>query len=128
MTSMDATTQDDVTYYTVSDDEFFLGTVMLVNSLRLTGNHGKVVVLDAGLTAEQSATLERHAEIVTLPRTERNAAIRQDRRYAGVAAVGAQAMVRRMGAHAPAPRSAAPRGVVPQRIRRGLDRTLAAAA
>jgi hypothetical protein len=75
MTSTDTTTQDDVTYYTVSDDEFFLGTVMLVNSLRLTGNHGKVVVLDAGLTTGQSAMLERHAEIVKLPRTERNAAM-----------------------------------------------------
>src|SRR6266576_5813416 len=75
MTSTDTTTQDDVTYYTVSDDEFFLGTVMLVNSLRLTGNHGKVVVLDAGLTAEQSAMLERHAVIVKLPRSERNAAM-----------------------------------------------------
>jgi len=66
--------QSDVTYYTVSEDAFFLGTVMLVNSLRLTGNDGNVVVLDAGLTVEQRTLLERHADVVKLPPTERNPA------------------------------------------------------
>jgi hypothetical protein len=54
----------DATYYTISDTEYFLGTVMLLNSLRLTGNEGKLVVLDAGLHAGQRALLEGHAEVV----------------------------------------------------------------
>ena len=58
----------DATYYTISDAGFFLGTVMLLNSLRLTGNEGKLVVLDAGLDAGQRAVLEGHAEVVDLPR------------------------------------------------------------
>jgi hypothetical protein len=53
-----------VTYYTVSDAEFFLGTVMLLNSLRVTGNEGKLVVLDVGLEPRQRALLERHADVV----------------------------------------------------------------
>ena len=36
------------------DHRFFLGTVALLNSLRLTGNVGELVVLDAGLTAERT--------------------------------------------------------------------------
>jgi hypothetical protein len=67
MTQTMKSTQGDVTYYTVSEDDFFLGTVMLVNSLRVTGNDGKVVVLDAGLLPEQRRLLERDAEVVTLP-------------------------------------------------------------
>ena len=52
------------TYYTISDAEFFLGTVMLLNSLRLTGNEGKLVVLEAGLDPGQRALLEGHADVV----------------------------------------------------------------
>jgi hypothetical protein len=59
----------DATYYTISDAGFFLGTVMLLNSLRLTGNEGKLVVLDAGLDAGQRAVLEGHADVVDLPKT-----------------------------------------------------------
>ena len=43
LTSVDDTSNADVTYYTVSDDRFFLGTVSLLNSLYLTGNRGKLV-------------------------------------------------------------------------------------
>ena len=56
----------EVTYYTVSEDAFFLGTVMLVNSLRVKGNDGKIVVLDMGLTPRQRKLLERETEVVTL--------------------------------------------------------------
>jgi hypothetical protein len=58
-----------VTFYTVSDEGFFLGTVMLLNSLRLTGAEGKLVVLDAGLSPRQREALERHAEVTSPPRT-----------------------------------------------------------
>jgi hypothetical protein len=60
--------QEEVTYYTISEGKFFLGTVMLLNSLRVTGNEGKLVVLDAGLEPGQRARLERHAEVVDLPK------------------------------------------------------------
>jgi len=66
--------QQDVTYYTVSERDFFLGTVMLVNSLRLTGNHGNVVVLDAGLTDEQRVLLQDYVDVVKLPPSERSPA------------------------------------------------------
>jgi hypothetical protein len=56
-----------VTYYTISEAEFFLGTVMLLNSLRVTGNQGKLVVLDVGLLPDQRALLEQHADVVDIP-------------------------------------------------------------
>ena len=56
------------TYYTISDAEFFLGTVMLLNSLRLTRNEGNLVVLDAGLDSFQRTLLERHVDIVDIPK------------------------------------------------------------
>jgi len=55
----------EVTYYTVANDKFFVGVVCLVNSLRLTGNEGEIVVLDQGLTSEQRSLLEGHATLVT---------------------------------------------------------------
>jgi hypothetical protein len=67
MTNAEAARQLDVTYYTVSDEEFFLGTVMLLNSLRVTGNTGRVVVLDGGLAPDQRALLEDHAEVLFPP-------------------------------------------------------------
>src|SRR4051794_8977367 len=65
--------ETDATFYTISEARFFLGTVMLLNSLRLTGNKGKLVVLDAGLEPAQRALLGRHAEVVDLPRKILNA-------------------------------------------------------
>ena len=41
------------TFYTVTDAEFFPGTVALLNSLRLVGHREPLVVLDNGLTPEQ---------------------------------------------------------------------------
>src|SRR3954452_22014380 len=57
-----------VTYYTISEAEFFLGTVMLLNSLGVTGNGGKLVVLDVGLERGQRALLERYADVVDIPK------------------------------------------------------------
>jgi hypothetical protein len=52
------------TFYTVSNDRFFPGTVALLNSLRLTGNRGELVVLDCGLTGAQRTRLDPHVTIV----------------------------------------------------------------
>jgi hypothetical protein len=57
----------DLTYATISDAAYFPGTVALINSLRLTGNNGEVLVLDNGLTREQVAALEPHATIARAP-------------------------------------------------------------
>jgi hypothetical protein len=56
-----------VTYYTVSNHAYFLGTVALLNSLRVTANDGPFVVLDAGLMPEERAALEAHANVVSVP-------------------------------------------------------------
>ncbi len=57
----------DTTFYTISDSRFFSGTVALLNSLRLTGNTGELVVLDRGLTRDQRARLGTCATIADLP-------------------------------------------------------------
>jgi hypothetical protein len=56
-----------VSFYTVSDKFYFPGTVALLNSLRLTGNEGTLVVLDLGLTDAQRTRLEPHARVVEQP-------------------------------------------------------------
>jgi lipopolysaccharide biosynthesis glycosyltransferase len=55
------------TYYTVSDENYFLGTVALLNSLRLTGNAGELLVLDAGLSHSQRRSLAEHAIVFDPP-------------------------------------------------------------
>ena len=55
------------TFYTVTDDEFFPGTVALLNSLRLVGHSEPLVVLDNGLTTEQRERLGRVATVVDPP-------------------------------------------------------------
>lgn len=57
-----------LTFYTVSDARYFLGTVGLVNSLRLTGHDDVVVVLDCGLTPEQKDLLSSQCHIVEFPK------------------------------------------------------------
>lgn len=47
-------------FFTVSDDRFFVGTVLLLNSLRLTGHDHELVVHDRGLTQAQRARLAEH--------------------------------------------------------------------
>jgi hypothetical protein len=54
-------------YYTVSTHRFFVGTVALLNSLRLTGNTGEFVVLDAGLTQSERQLLAAHATVFSPP-------------------------------------------------------------
>jgi hypothetical protein len=55
------------TFYTVAEARFFAGAAALLNSLRLTGNDGELVVLDCGLLPEQRARLEPHATIIDPP-------------------------------------------------------------
>jgi hypothetical protein len=47
-----------VTYFTLSDANYFLGAVALINSLALTGNSGRVVVVDTGLEGWQRERLD----------------------------------------------------------------------
>ena len=56
-----------VAFYTVSDARFFVGTVALLNSLRLSGHDDPVVVLDAGLEAGQRRRLEPVATMLEIP-------------------------------------------------------------
>jgi hypothetical protein len=57
----------DSTYYTIANASYFPGLVALLNSLRLTGNDGELVVLDRGLEEGQRRLLEGHATVVELP-------------------------------------------------------------
>jgi hypothetical protein len=54
-------------FFTVSDSRFFVGTVAMLNSLRLTGNGSELVVIDTGLTDEQRRRLDGAATLVTVP-------------------------------------------------------------
>jgi len=56
-----------VTFYTISNEPYFLGTVALLNSLRKTGNDGSFVVLDAGLSRSQRLRLEGQAAVTRVP-------------------------------------------------------------
>jgi hypothetical protein len=56
-----------ITYYTVSNHTYFLGTVALLNSLRVTGHPDPLVILDAGLLPDERAALEPHASVVSMP-------------------------------------------------------------
>jgi hypothetical protein len=50
----------DARFFTISDERFFVGTVLLLNSLRLTGHDHELVVLDRGLTSAQRGRLAEH--------------------------------------------------------------------
>jgi hypothetical protein len=50
--------------FTVSDADYFVGTVALLNSLHVTDNAIPLTVLDRGLTAAQRALLEPHCDLV----------------------------------------------------------------
>lgn len=56
-----------VTFYTVAEQRFFVGLLALINSLRLTGHPGEIVVLDTGLLPEQRRLLLGHATVVDPP-------------------------------------------------------------
>lgn len=52
-------------FYTIADARFFLGVVGLINSLRLTGHHQNVYLLDCGLSDSQRDLLRPHCTILT---------------------------------------------------------------
>ncbi|GMU77843.1 MAG: hypothetical protein AMXMBFR46_06410 [Acidimicrobiia bacterium] len=56
---------DSARAFTVADDGYFLGTVALVNSLRITGNDLPVTVLDVGLRDWQRELLEAECEVTS---------------------------------------------------------------
>jgi len=58
------------TFFTVSDAGFFLGTVALLNSLRLTGHLHELVVLDCGFSERQREILEPHCRLITFDRSQ----------------------------------------------------------
>ena len=55
---------DRVRVFAVGDADYFVGIVALVNSLRITGNHMPVTVLDLGFTAAQRTLLASHCMVV----------------------------------------------------------------
>ena len=57
----------DAAFYTVSNRDFFLGAVGLVNSLRLVGHREPIVLLDCGLTGEQRELLAPEVNLVDGP-------------------------------------------------------------
>jgi len=57
---------EEVVFYSVCNSDFFLGLVVLINSLRLLGHNERVVVLDCGLLPEQVAILSGHCTLVRL--------------------------------------------------------------
>jgi hypothetical protein len=54
-------------FFTISDARFFVGTAVMINSLRITGNPGDVVVVDTGLTDDQRRRLTAAATVVERP-------------------------------------------------------------
>ena len=62
-----AATAATATFYTLADSNFFVGTVALLNSLRLTGHPGELVVLDCGFDDVERAVLAPHVTLVRLP-------------------------------------------------------------
>jgi hypothetical protein len=46
------------TIFSVGDEGYFVGTVGLINSLRLTGHDGEIVILDCGFTPDQREILD----------------------------------------------------------------------
>ena len=55
------------TFYTVTDSDFFPGTVALLNSLRLVAHDQPLVVLDNGLTQLQRERFEQVASVIDAP-------------------------------------------------------------
>ncbi len=51
-------------FFTITNARFFCGTVALLNSLRITGHEGELVVLDTGLDEAQRQRLAPHTTLV----------------------------------------------------------------
>lgn len=65
--SSELDSKDDVVFYAVTDERFFIGAVGLINSLRLMGHEQHIVLLDCGLTEHQRSVLAPECELVVLP-------------------------------------------------------------
>ena len=65
-TSKEQIGPEDISFYTITDQRFFVGTVGMINSLRLMGHEERVVVLDRGLSEHQRSLLEPECELVNL--------------------------------------------------------------
>lgn len=63
-------TSSSVSFYTIADRRFFVGTVGMINSLRLVGHEQRVFVLDRGLSEYQRDSLAEECEFVSLPGTQ----------------------------------------------------------
>ena len=57
-----------VTVYTIANSTFFVGAAALVNSLRLNGYQGEIVLVDTGLTNRQRKVLTGQCRVVDPPR------------------------------------------------------------
>lgn len=57
---------DKITFFSLGDSRYFPGTVGLVNSLRLTGHTGEIVILDCGFTDAQRQLLSPACTLVPL--------------------------------------------------------------
>jgi hypothetical protein len=57
----------DQAVYTVSDRRYFLGTVALLNSLRLLGHSDPVFLVDAGLSDDQRDIIAGHVTLIPAP-------------------------------------------------------------
>ncbi len=55
-----------ITFYTITDADYFIGSVALLNSLRLTNHHNDLVLLDCGLTASQREFLSPHCKLFNM--------------------------------------------------------------
>ncbi len=62
-------TRNGVSFYTITDRRFFIGTVGMVNSLRRLGYDQRVSVLDRGLSKHQRDLLAAECDLVVLPHT-----------------------------------------------------------
>ena len=60
----DTSRPHDVGFFTIADDDHYLGLVAMVNSLRRQGHHDPVTVLDLGLTDAQRAELRGECTLV----------------------------------------------------------------
>lgn len=61
---------DDVTFFTIGDEQFFPGVAALINSLRLLGYAQRIVVADVGFERAQRDLLAPHATLVPLSRAD----------------------------------------------------------
>jgi hypothetical protein len=67
---MARTAPKDVTFFTISDAGFVPGTIGLVDSLRLQGHGGPIVVLDCGMREDQRRLLGREVTLIPWDRSQ----------------------------------------------------------